>query len=542
MPSLLGRYVAGEILKSMLLTTAVLVAVIAFGAAIKPLAQNLIGGGDVLKYVMVASIPMLQYALPFAAGFAATLVVHRMASDNELIAMSLSGLSYQQVMRPVFFIGAALLVFMMLLVNFGVPYFWTRMEAMLARDITRLLANSVERGEAFVLGNTQIFADQVMVIDEPKGTDAESRLVLIGVAALETNNNKQLKAEFTSEYATLDVFRIDGRSILKLALGDSTIFREGDEALVRVPSAEPRAMDLGSGFTRQPKSFMLNELISTRSANESYPEVAAERARAFDLISETNAWMFVRDAVEKGDPLLFHDSRRNIDYRVQAGDFSSMKLMSGVEVVEIEGGQETRKALGPFAKLRLSENLSESLPRFELIFTPKEVFDLKSPDLPATRWPSTLSRLDLEGYAEESNKDLDNAALLAVVAETDLPEGAFWDGFETKISDAGERIKRARRELRWDIDARIQQRVAQSLMAPLLLLLGAVLAVTMKASAPLSVYLVAFLPAIAAILLISTGEQELRDGPTIIREMVLWSGNALLLGAVLIVWRRMGRH
>ena len=167
MPGLLTRYVAVELCKTMFLTTAILVTVIAFGAAIKPLAQNLISGGDIIKYVMVASVPMLQYALPFAAGFAATLVMHRFAVDNELLAMSVSGLSYGRILRPLLLIGLGLFLFMMVLVNWGVPYFWARMEAMLARDVTRLLASSVRRGEAFSLGNTQIFADDVMVIDDP---------------------------------------------------------------------------------------------------------------------------------------------------------------------------------------------------------------------------------------------------------------------------------------------------------------------------------------------------------------------------------------
>jgi lipopolysaccharide export LptBFGC system permease protein LptF len=139
-------------------------------------------------------------------------------------------------------------------------------------------------------------------------------------------------------------------------------------------------------------------------------------------------------------------------------------------------------------------------------------------------------------------EDLDNTALLARIASVNLPEGAFWDDLGEKITKSGERIERARRELRWDIDARIQQRLAQSLMAPFLLLLGAVLAVTMKTSVPLVVYLVAFLPSIVAILLISTGEQELREGPNVIRELVLWSGNVLLLGVVVLVWMRMRRH
>ncbi|MHC4181408.1 MAG: hypothetical protein ACYSWU_28245, partial [Planctomycetota bacterium] len=72
MPWLLYRYLLGELLRVFALCAAVLVLVIAFGAAIKPLAgDDLIGPLQTAKYIMLAAVPMLQFALPFAAGFAA---------------------------------------------------------------------------------------------------------------------------------------------------------------------------------------------------------------------------------------------------------------------------------------------------------------------------------------------------------------------------------------------------------------------------------------------------------------------------------------
>ena len=74
MPLLLYRYVLRDLLRVMLLTTAVLVTVIAFGAAIKPLTNDqLLTAAQAAKYIGLAIVPMLQFALPFSAGFAATL-------------------------------------------------------------------------------------------------------------------------------------------------------------------------------------------------------------------------------------------------------------------------------------------------------------------------------------------------------------------------------------------------------------------------------------------------------------------------------------
>ena len=67
--SILVRHVIVEIAKVLLLTTAVMVIVVAFGAVIRPLAQNLLGPVGVAKYVALATVPMLQFALPFAGGW-----------------------------------------------------------------------------------------------------------------------------------------------------------------------------------------------------------------------------------------------------------------------------------------------------------------------------------------------------------------------------------------------------------------------------------------------------------------------------------------
>ncbi len=81
MPWMFYRYIMGEVVRVFLLSATVLVLVVAFAAAIKPLAaDDLAGPLRVAKYVMLAIVPMLQFSIPVAAGFAATLVMHRYAA------------------------------------------------------------------------------------------------------------------------------------------------------------------------------------------------------------------------------------------------------------------------------------------------------------------------------------------------------------------------------------------------------------------------------------------------------------------------------
>ena len=139
MPSILFRHIVADLTRILVLTTSVLVAVIAFGAAIRPVMQNLLGAEDLLQFVFQASVPMLQFAMPFAAGFAATLVMHRFSTDNEVIAMSACGMGFRRIFAPVAILGGALCVVMLVLVAFVVPQFWTRMKELATADATQVL-------------------------------------------------------------------------------------------------------------------------------------------------------------------------------------------------------------------------------------------------------------------------------------------------------------------------------------------------------------------------------------------------------------------
>jgi len=80
-----------------------------------------------------------------------------------------------------------------------------------------------------------------------------------------------------------------------------------------------------------------------------------------------------------------------------------------------------------------------------------------------------------------------------------------------------------------EISARLARRYALSATAFLLLLAGTVLALQLRNAQPLTVYMCAFLPAVFDILLITSGDQMMRDGLSL-GIVMMWSGNALLFG------------
>ena len=94
MPWTLYWYILRDLLKLLALATAVLVLVISAAVAIKPLSDGLLGPVALVKFILYTMPTTLQFALPFGAAFASTIVFNRMAADNEIVACSASGMSY----------------------------------------------------------------------------------------------------------------------------------------------------------------------------------------------------------------------------------------------------------------------------------------------------------------------------------------------------------------------------------------------------------------------------------------------------------------
>ena len=561
MPSILTRHILAELLRVMTLTASVLVAVIAFGAAIRPIMQNLLVAEDLLQFVALASVPMLQFALPFAGAFAGTIVYARLTAENEVVAMSAAGLSYRRVLLPAAALGLGLFVGMLLLVDLGVPRFWTSMRRLVTRDVTRLFVSAVERGEALVIpgSGTQLYADEVRVLagDElGAGKDGPlTRLLLAGVAALEIGPDGRPQTEFTAEFATIDVYRANDSAYLKPLFRNATAYRAGEDALVYVPQAEPEAIDLGKGIRIDPKDLDLRGLLALWSDPDGYHKVADARRDALAALGAHDRWKAIGAALARDGSVAFADAGGRRSYEVRNASFGAatgdgVELLpregAAIELVELERGVATRRASVPVATLVPESGSRGDRLHFELLARPEAVTAVAS-DLPGAagggRWPPRIVGLEPSpaGDVERAAATLD---ALAAESAGDAPPGTgpLGRAAHNAAGDATTRMREAVLLVKADIVARIVQRINQSLAAPLMIILGATLAIRMRGANPLNVYLLAFLPSIGDILLISGGEQMLKEETTAWGVLVCSSGNLGIALAILLAYRRIARN
>ena len=557
MPRILYRHITADLCRIMLLTASVLVTVIAFGAAIRPIMQNLFGAEDLLRFVALASVPMLQFALPFAGAFAGTIVYARLAADNEVLAMSAAGMSYRRVFMPAILLGLLLFVGMVLLVDLGVPRLWSSMDRFKTRDPTRLFVSAVERGEALALPgtSTQLYADEVRVLELPDagaraGDGAvapTTRLGLAGVAAVEFGADGEPVTEFTAEFATVDIYRDDESAYLKLLFRNATAFRDGEDALVVVPLAEPDAIDLGKGIRLKPKHLDFRGLLALWGDIDGYHEVAELRRRTERALEGVDRWECLERQLAEGDGVLrLADAGGRRSYEVRGAKLVGTKLLpksrEPLELIELERGVASRRASVDEASLVADERARDGTLRFELLARADTVADLRGIG-GGGRWPPRIAGLDPSACTTRlRNLDSVDALVAEATSFETAAKGSPALSAQRAARDSALAMVEAARSVRADIVARIVQRINQSLSAPLMIVLGAVLAVALRGTNPLQVYLLSFLPAILAILLVSGGEQMLKEKTSLLGILVASLGNIGLLSMIALAVRKVARH
>jgi lipopolysaccharide export LptBFGC system permease protein LptF len=546
-PWTLWTYVIWELLRVFAVTAGVIVTVIAFGAAAKPLADNSIGAEVVLKYVTLAMVPMLQFAMPFAAGFAATLVMHRFASDNEVVAMSACGMSHRRIMAPVAILGGGLCVVMFVLVAFVIPNFWTRMKELATSDATQVLVAAVGRGEAVTADRLMIYADSAREVDPPAGSGARRRLLLSGVAAIElaSAGSSSVATEFTAEDAAVDIHDTPRGMVAKVALMNATVIRPGEGALVTVPVAEPEAASVYSGFEKGPKFLTIPGILELRRDVDRSLNVQQAKRPVASALGELDLWRCIERMAPSGT-LSFTEPGTSRGVRIEgvavaAGQLSPAPGRDGFRLVETSGGRPVRTATARAATLRaVSEAGFE--PRFALVAQATSgARDLAS-GLPG-RWSPRLDDLLPEGCAPTDWMRAPSAEVLEASRAFPEADGAGPFAQASRgLARARSALEMQRADVVWESDSHLANRFAQSVSIVLVLLLGGCLAVAMRQAMPLTVYILAFLPAVANIFMVSGGQLMMSDGLTLAGSAVMWGGNAVLLAAVVATWSRLRRN
>lgn len=554
-PLTLWRFILADFWRLLLITTAVLVTVIAFAAAVQPLADGKLPPSVALKFMAMAVVPMLQYAVPFAAAFAATLTFHRMAQDNELPGAYAGGVAHHTLLVPILGSGLVLMGVLSGLHELVIPRVMRSMDRMVVVDAPRMVVNTINAGQPLEMDGWMIHADSVHRVGPDPRARAYETLLLKGLLATRIANSGAVEQELSAEHGWV-WFRSGDDDGLPESVRTTEVVLQVENAVIVAPG---EGVDVQSG--RAQKSWSIRDRIDdnpkflTAAELARVPEnpdilsVIDQRRRnlAYHLAERATT---ARVASELGfaGKIELSDGRRTIV--VKASDVrwngSAWRLSppAGAAQVEVTVLGENRD---PATARTLRAGVAE--------FTTRLGDDRYGGELTLSlvlREVAILNRaLGAAAEAKEQTftglvvPDSPLHALLAMSSEQLL---ARTDEINRGRREPDAFLQRPAEELRRrlvsiqrEVTGQRHERLAMSAACFVMVAVGAVTAMHLGPATPLVVYLWAFFPALLSVITVRAGERMVQkfDTPGL---LLLWSAIIGLAAYAVVTFVSVRRH
>lgn len=565
-------HITFELWRHVLLITAVLVLVMAFGATAQHYAKGQLSAVDTLKFMGLAAVPMLAYVVPFSGALATTLAYHRFAQERELMAAQAGGMSLLTLLMPALITGLVLTATMGVLSEQIIPRFLQRMSEVASGQAAGIISRAIERGEAVQVEGYLLYADQVFTpeFDEP---GVQAHLVLLGAHMVRLDEAGNMASWGAAQRADLWVMEPRELTEADIISAEDPVGPPGtrvSEVIYRVREAVGDAGTLADG--------KIGEFTDTFTM----PSGGGDSPKFF-------TWAEMRAAYADPDPmgpidarrrdLAFHLAMRMVIERtvnqLRAGGAVQMQSVDGATLVLRAGAiawDDTAKAwrLQPrpgqpitVERYRTFAGGTRSVDRFEfgsavlrasltgdpnnrgmeLSLEGKDVRTTlaerpgSDPQAGGMREEVTLGPLKVDNDPIPTTLAMTSDELFAAVEAHNRQWGGEDRFLTPPTTDLRERIEKVRKQ----ILGVHHERLALSVAAFLLAAAGAVAALRFQEAPPLTAYLAAFLPAIGMVMAISTG-QEMVDDYGRAGLPVLWGGLVLLAALIAFTLHRLSKR
>jgi len=550
MPWTLYRYILREVLSILGLCLAVLVTVLSFFIALKPLSEGLLDGLTLVKFVLYTIPTVLAFALPFAGAFASTLVFLRLAGDNEITACAASGISYFRILLPIIVLGLVLMGLLLYLSNFVIPGYYKKAARTAQADALTMIESQLNRGEPVTFDRFVLYAEAAEAVPASRIDTAaypvppEKLIQLTRVVFGQFDERGKMRWDYTAERASALLFRKNNRSWVTIRLRDSVYY---DPTLGQMQRAQVDPLDLGpisppNPLEDDPRFMSYHDLNQLERHPERFDDVAAGmRDLRIALGREVLGDAFA--GATRGEGLTLVGPGEGEVFTVRAGQVASweegVRLGAAggrpVEVIHERRGSRVWRVEAPAAAVRFEAGQFEEQPAVLMELTEARAYD-PGPDpvftehpvlsLPRMRWPGDL--IDLPEPAA-------GASASPAFALLDLAEQP---GFiaSPKVVERAKHLWSQIYELGLDIVAQRHERAATAAASFLLLVLGATLSIHLRNQMTLVVYFWSFVLAIVALVMIHSGAKLVSNERFVpaLGMAVLWSANVGL--AVVAGW------
>jgi len=555
-PWTLYRYILRELLAILLLSTAVIVTVLSFFVAIKPLSDGYLDAVSLVKFVIYTVPTVLAFALPFAGAFASTVVFLRLAADNEITACAASGISYFRVLLPVIGLGIVLMAVLLYMSNFVIPGYYKKATKTAQADALTMIESRLNQGLPVTFGEYVLYAESAQTVSADQIDTADyvfppSKLIrLERVVFGQADAQGKMRWDYTAGRAAAMLFRRDERSWLTIRLRDSVFY---DPTLGRMQEAEVDPLDLGpieppNPFEDEPRFMSYPDLRALDRHPQRYGRVAkAMRALTIALGQETLRQAFDTRVSAAGVELIGPIEGETFVIEApsaqRVGPDTRLSGAAGrpVRITHDRRGQRVWTIEADVAMVRYVAGEFDDEPAVLVELVDAKVFD-PGPDraytehpvlsLPRMRWSGPL--LPIESGTDATPRYQQLRALAGSAAY----------GSNEQVQTQSEALRLAIARLAYEIIAQKHLRAATAICGFLLLVLGAVLSIHLRHQMTLVVFFWSFLLAIVALVLIHSGskavaDQNMAPAPGL---ALLWSGNVVLALVAGWVYCRFARN
>lgn len=532
MPWTLYRYILKELLKLLVISTAVLVLVIGFAATVKPLMDNLLGPVGMVKLLLYTIPTVLGYALPFSAAFASTMVLYRMAADNEIQACRAVGLSYGTILVPVVFLGLILTLTLYYMSNWVVPQFYRSAEGMIQKNLVQMILTQVQKREPVEIPGTRmvVYANHAYEVEpthNPAWKHQPDRLLVFEGVAAGRIVDRELRNEATAERAEVLLYRVEGETWIQMRLTNVLAVDQGH--LVQAASAPMTPIRVPNPLKDRIRFLSWPELRQMMRNPDQFDDVSEPKQALVQIMAREGLLRQVESMLAAGQAVTLIGAGEQETYTLQAArsqrqGHSLILLGDGqrpVRVEQFERGLVRSRFESPQVRLSIDEGDAE--PSLKLTMHQVVVANLREQSVSSTqrtversalRWPQPVT----SELASRTSTDL-----LSISAEHYARSN--------EVMDARKELSLEMRTLRRSLVAQVHERAASAVSCLLVLLMGAVLSIKLRDRMPLVIYFWVFLMALIAVVITNSGEKLAQSGSSNAMGMallVIWLGNVIL--------------
>lgn len=548
------RYTLLELWRLVLLTAVTIVAVIGFALTVKFFADGALGPLQTLKFMAIASIPMLQYALPFAGGFAATMVYHRLTCENELTGARAAGISHRALLVPAATTGIVLAIILSILSELVIPRMLLSMEGLVTESVTKIIVNSVRNGKQIEAGRLRIYADDVQV---HPGNPNE--LILLGVVVQRFNGDGVNVGSVIARSAQVSLTPASvldddsqpgrGATIVRLRMRD--VSGDAGQGVLAQTDLVEYSVAIPSRFDDDPKFLTFTQLRAAYDNPDSLSPVGERRIKlarhiALRLIeamgkNELHTSHRFEMVVAGGSTYVIH-ARDMIWNGVERSGWR-FEPLEGNDYVEVEriGEDGTVMLRASFAILsapwrtpgaivEVGDETSDQ--RLEFDLTLDDVRTVTATGEIGQRNRHVIRRLTVQDDPTPALVAKSSAELLELAKPYVASEGSS-QFMGPPYRNLIQRIDRIRREIK----GKQHERIAMSVSCLVMSLAGAVTAMRLASAQPLAVYLWSFFPSLLTVLAISIGPPMIERDASLIGYLILWGGVAAFAVYTLLAFR-----